>query len=99
MQLNTRYTEKFEDRHIGPRPFDLPEMLKTVGVDSLETLISKTVPAGIRLPRPLNIGEPMSEPAFLEMLKAKAAKNKIYKKHNHGRYNRKKRDSWRSVFS
>ncbi|MEK0420192.1 MAG: hypothetical protein RLZZ161_43, partial [Bacteroidota bacterium] len=79
MQLNTRYTEKFEDRHIGPRPSDLPEMLKTIGVDSLETLISKTVPAGIRLPRPLNIGEPMSEPAFLEMLKTKAAKNKIYK--------------------
>ncbi len=79
MQLNTRYTEKFEDRHIGPRPSDLSEMLKTVGVDSLETLISKTVPTGIRLPRPLNIGEPMSEPAFLEMLKAKAAKNKIYK--------------------
>jgi len=79
MQLNTRYTEKFEDRHIGPRPSDLPEMLKTIGVDSLETLISKTVPAGIRLPRPLNIGEPMSESAFLEMLKGKAAKNKIYK--------------------
>jgi glycine dehydrogenase len=79
MQLNTRYTEKFEDRHIGPRPSDLPEMLKTVGVDSMETLISKTVPAGIRLPKPLNIGAPMSEPEFLEMLKAKAAKNKIYK--------------------
>jgi glycine dehydrogenase len=79
MQLHTRYSEKFEDRHIGPRASDLPEMLKTIGVDSMETLINKTVPAGIRLPQPLNIGEPMSESAFLEMLKTKAEKNKIYK--------------------
>ncbi|MBS3916029.1 MAG: aminomethyl-transferring glycine dehydrogenase [Bacteroidetes bacterium] len=79
MQLNTRYSEKFEDRHIGPRSSDLDSMLKTIGVGSLDGLIDKTVPPGIRLPKPLHIGEPMSEFEFLEMLREKASKNKVFK--------------------
>ena len=35
-------------RHIGPSPAEMAEMLKAVGVDSLEALIDQTVPAGIR---------------------------------------------------
>lgn len=79
MQVNTRYTERFEDRHIGPRQGDVNEMLSLIGVNSLEELIDKTVPASIRLKESLNIGDPMSEQEFLTMLKAKAAKNKIFK--------------------
>ena len=81
MQLNPRYSEKFEDRHVGPRPADLESMLNTIGVASMDQLIDQTVPAGIRLPKPMNIGEPLSEPVFLETLKAKAVKNKIFKNH------------------
>lgn len=79
MHLNTRYSEKFEDRHNGPRQADVESMLQTIGVGSLDTLIDKTVPAGIRLPKPLNVGQPMSEREFLSMLSEKAAKNHIYK--------------------
>lgn len=79
MNLNTRYSERFEDRHIGPRQSDLKAMLDTIGVGSLDGLIDKTIPAGIRLPKPLHTGAAMSEPEFLEMLKDKASRNKIFK--------------------
>lgn len=79
MQLNTRYSEKFEERHIGPRKSNLDAMLKVIGASSLDNLIDKTVPSGIRLPHPLNIGAEMSESEFLNMLREKAAKNKVYK--------------------
>ncbi len=35
-------------RHIGPSPEEMAEMLKVVGVSSLEQLIAETVPAAIR---------------------------------------------------
>ena len=36
-------TEKFLWRHIGPRPEDIENMLKVVGVSSLDELIEQTV--------------------------------------------------------
>ena len=36
-------TEKFLWRHIGPRPEDIENMLKVVGVSSLDELFEKTV--------------------------------------------------------
>lgn len=77
MQLNTRYSEKFEDRHNGPRQSDVDAMLKTIGVGSLDGLIDKTIPSNIRLPHGLQTGAAMSETEFLSMLKEKAAKNVI----------------------
>lgn len=79
MQFNTRYSEKFEDRHNGPRQSDVKAMLQTIGVGSLDGLIDKTIPSNIRLPHGLNTGKAMSETEFLEMLKEKASKNKIAK--------------------
>ena len=35
-------TEKFLWRHIGPRPEDIENMLKVVGVSSLDELIEQT---------------------------------------------------------
>lgn len=73
------YSEKFENRHNGPSPSEVADMLKVIGVSSLDELINKTVPSGIRLQKPLNISEAVSEPEFLANLKATASKNKIYK--------------------
>ena len=42
---------KFVDRHNGPRDVDIPEMLKFIGVSSLDELIKETIPSEI-----LNIG-------------------------------------------
>ncbi len=78
-QFNALYSESFADRHIGPRQSDLNAMLETIGAKSLDELIDQVVPANIRLPKPLSVGEPMSEVEFLSMLREKAAKNKTYK--------------------
>lgn len=73
------YSEKFENRHNGPSASEVADMLKVIGVKSLDELIDKTVPAGIRLPRPLNISNAQSEFEFLNNLKQTASKNKVFK--------------------
>ncbi len=42
-------TESFALRHIGIRDEELPGMLKTIGVASLDELILETIPHDIRL--------------------------------------------------
>ncbi len=61
----------FTDRHIGPNLNDTREMLASIGLPSLETLISRTVPATIRLGRDLEIPEGISEHAALAELAEK----------------------------
>ncbi|MFM1899366.1 MAG: hypothetical protein RL577_1606 [Bacteroidota bacterium] len=81
MQYSARYSKPFVERHNGSHGEDLQAMLETVGVSSLDELISKTIPANIRLPKELSIGEALTESEFLAMLKGKAAKNKLFKHH------------------
>jgi glycine dehydrogenase len=71
--------DKFINRHIGPRDHELPQMLKVIGVDSLEQLIDKTVPRQIRLEKPLRLPGAMSEYEYLTHLKSLASKNRIYR--------------------
>ncbi len=40
--------DEFVRRHIGPSDADIEAMLEVIGIDSLETLIDKAVPDGIR---------------------------------------------------
>ena len=47
-------SDKFVNRHNGPRENELPHMLKTIGVNSLDELIEKTVPKEIMLEKPLD---------------------------------------------
>jgi len=72
-------TDSFALRHIGPRENDLPEMLKTIGADSLDQLIFETVPDDIRLKKELDLDEEMSEQEYLEHINELASKNKIFK--------------------
>ena len=55
---------KFTDRHIGPDNQETKEMLSMVGVSSIEELISKTIPADIRLKNELNIPEAVDESSY-----------------------------------
>lgn len=71
--------EKFSSRHNGPSEKDINEMLKVTGVNTLDELIEETVPADIRLDKPLELDEPVSEFQFLDKLKSIAEKNKIFK--------------------
>ncbi len=72
-------TERFETRHIGPRDHELDEMLKSIGVKSLDELIDQTVPKSIRMERELNLPKPLTEQQYLAKIKSLASKNKIYR--------------------
>jgi glycine dehydrogenase len=72
-------TDSFVLRHIGPRENELEEMLKTIGVSSIEELIDKTIPSDIRLKNNLNLPIAMSEYDYMSHIQALAAKNKLYK--------------------
>eukprot|EP00128_Syssomonas_multiformis_P003617 Colp12_sorted_trinity150504_noHs@10331 len=71
--------DTFERRHIGPRTADLPEMLKVAGASTMEELIAKTVPAGIRLKRELDLEEARSESELLAHFKSVMGQNKVYR--------------------
>jgi len=72
-------TNAFALRHIGPREDDKTLMLKTIGVESLDQLIYETIPDDIRLKRPLNLDEPMTEHEYLLHIHELSKKNKAYK--------------------
>ena len=65
----------FEHRHLGPRPADVDRMLDVVGVPSLGALVDQAVPAGIRLPNPLDLPDAEPEAQYLDRLRAVAARN------------------------
>ncbi|HEY5462920.1 MAG TPA: aminomethyl-transferring glycine dehydrogenase [Hanamia sp.] len=79
MNLFEKQSAEFSARHIGPDETETKKMLATIGVSSLEELIDKTIPTGIRLNKSLNIPEPMSESEYLTELKTIANKNKVFK--------------------
>lgn len=69
----------FSARHIGPGLQDVRAMLATIGVPSVETLISQAVPKSIRLDRPLALPAPASEAEALAELAATMARNTVLK--------------------
>jgi len=79
MNIFEKQSADFAERHIGPDENETREMLAVIGLDSIDELMDKTVPAGIRLKEKLEIAEPMSEFEYLAELKAIANKNKIFK--------------------
>jgi len=81
MSLFQQQSNEFHGRHIGPNAKDTKLMLQTIGVNSLEELISKTIPDSIRIKEPLDIPAAVGEYEYLSDLKAVAAKNKLYKTH------------------
>ncbi len=73
------YSERFQDRHIGPNELDVEAMLAATGVMSLAELVDQTVPRSIRLKDPLKLKPAMTEAEFLAHISELAKKNKVYK--------------------
>lgn len=73
------YTDKFNTRHIGPTSEETSNMLKAIGIDSIDKLINQTIPKQIRLQNPLNISKEKSEYEFINELKELASENLIFK--------------------
>jgi len=86
MKTDLKKSDQFVYRHLGPREDDVNEMLKTIGVDSLDALIRETIPEDIRLSEvggiendQLDIRKALSENEFLDQLLKIARKNKTFK--------------------
>jgi glycine dehydrogenase len=72
-------SDDFIRRHIGPSAADQDAMLEALGLQSMDQLADKVVPAGIRIAAPLALGRPRSEPEVLHELKSIAARNTVMK--------------------
>ena len=72
-------TDAFAPRHLGPREAEVAEMLRVLGLGSLEALVDETVPEGIRLKRPLDLPGPRGEREALEDLRALADQNQVFR--------------------
>ncbi|WP_339626425.1 aminomethyl-transferring glycine dehydrogenase [uncultured Winogradskyella sp.] len=72
-------TTSFALRHIGPSPQEQKAMLNTIGVTSIEQLVSETVPADIRLKNELDLDSAMSEQEYLNHIYELSQHNKVFK--------------------
>jgi glycine dehydrogenase len=79
MPVSLAHPDRFPARHIGPRDEDAAAMLRVVGAPSLDALIDETVPASIRLRRPLDLPAAKTEHELLEQAQAIASKNEVWR--------------------
>jgi glycine dehydrogenase len=70
---------QFVNRHIGPRAQEVNQMLATIGVQSIDELIDKTVPSQIRLKEKLKVNSALSENDYLAKVWELGKKNKVNK--------------------
>ncbi len=77
MEINLNQSASFESRHNGPWEKSINQMLKVIGVKSIDELIDQTVPASIRLDKPLNLPEPVSEFDFIKQFERLVQKNVV----------------------
>ena len=70
-------SDTFAPRHLGPRDADLAAMLATLGFASLDELAAATVPAAIRMARPLELGPAVTEHRLIEELRTLAGDNQV----------------------
>ncbi|HKP75950.1 MAG TPA: aminomethyl-transferring glycine dehydrogenase [Longimicrobiaceae bacterium] len=73
------HTDTFVRRHVGPDAAEVGRMLDTLGYDSLDALIDATVPASIRMDRPLALGPERSEYELLNELRRLASRNQVFR--------------------
>jgi glycine dehydrogenase len=67
----------FESRHIGPDRRERDDMLRAIGVPSIDTLIDQTIPPGIRSTTALALPDGEAEHAYLRRLRQVALRNTV----------------------
>jgi glycine dehydrogenase len=70
-------TGSFEARHIGPDDAAKREMLRAIGVPSIDVLLDETIPPGIRATAPLPLPAGQTEAGYLRRLRAIADRNVV----------------------
>ena len=71
--------DTFARRHIGPNPEEVAGMLTLLGYKSLDALVDATIPAAIRLKRPLELPAPKGEREAIDELREVMAQNKVFR--------------------
>ena len=69
--------DEFIQRHIGPNELQQAQMLEQLGLDSLDELIDKTVPANILREQAMALASPQTETTTLEQLRTIAGQNRV----------------------
>ena len=70
--------DNFMLRHLGPKEEEIQKMLTALELDSVEELLSQTLPEQFRLDHPLALPEGISEHRFLNELRALADENELF---------------------
>lgn len=71
--------DAFVDRHLGPNAEAIKQMLEFLGFESLEALVDRAVPPGIRLKEPLHMVKALTETEALKELRAIADRNTVHR--------------------
>lgn len=69
----------FSERHLGPRKPEYRLMLDTIGVGSIDELVSRTVPASIIKEDAMILPDALDEQTYLKRIWEIATKNKLFK--------------------
>jgi len=68
----------FINRHIGPNPQQIKDMLAELGLSELEDIIEMAIPANILNHEPLKLTETISERAVIRHLRKMCERNKVF---------------------
>ncbi len=79
MNIDNSRSNEFCHRHIGPDEVETTAMLQTIGLESMQHLVDKTVPGNIRMQGALNLPNAMSEFTYLNHMKEVSMKNRVFK--------------------
>ncbi|MFL5812675.1 MAG: aminomethyl-transferring glycine dehydrogenase [Bdellovibrionia bacterium] len=82
LSASSSFNDSFVWRHIGPRRSEIEQMLATLGNQSMDDVIQKTIPKQIRLKKPLStdiLGNGKTETAALQELREIANKNQVFR--------------------
>jgi glycine dehydrogenase len=68
----------FINRHIGPNPQQIQEMLAELGLSELDDIVEQAIPANILNDEPLKLTETISERAVIRHLRKMCERNKVF---------------------
>jgi len=77
LHVDTSHPAPFVERHIGPSPDDVADMLEVVRQPSLDALVDLAVPTAIRSQRALRLDAAPSESAVVRELRGLASLNTV----------------------
>ncbi len=72
-------TDAFPIRHLGPDANEKQDMLKQIGINSLDALIDETIPQSIRLQQAFDNQSAIGEQQLLQQLQKLANRNKVFR--------------------